>query len=198
VRKDRGYIESYDNMDVFFESYKGDGNVISVSNNFSAVERVSFRVEPMRAVDSDKNCERLVLDVDTDGSISSVDSVRLAAGILVKQFSLIAGDISIGDVTPVEQSESSSNDKQVYSLLYEKLSQNIDDLELTVRSRNCLSFADIETVYQLIVMDEFLLMKLPNFGRKSFKEIEEVLSVIGLSLGMEIPQKVIDKLTEKP
>ncbi|MDO5639789.1 MAG: DNA-directed RNA polymerase subunit alpha [Neisseria sp.] len=148
---------------------------IQLDASFSPISRVSFEVEPAR-VEQRTDLDRLVLDIETDGSIDPEEAVRSAARILIDQMSIFA-DLQ---GTPVEEIEEKAPPIDPILL------RPVDDLELTVRSANCLKAEDIYYIGDLIQRTETELLKTPNLGRKSLNEIKEVLASKGLTLGSKL------------
>lgn len=148
---------------------------IQLDASFSPISRVSFEVEPAR-VEQRTDLDRLVLDIETDGSIDPEEAVRSAARILIDQMSIFA-DLQ---GTPVEEVEEKAPPIDPILL------RPVDDLELTVRSANCLKAEDIYYIGDLIQRTETELLKTPNLGRKSLNEIKEVLASKGLTLGSKL------------
>ncbi|MBF0803906.1 MULTISPECIES: DNA-directed RNA polymerase subunit alpha [Neisseria] len=148
---------------------------IQLDANFSPINRVSFEVEPAR-VEQRTDLDRLVLDIETDGSIDPEEAVRSAARILIEQMSVFA-DLQ---GTPLEEIEEKGPPIDPILL------RPVDDLELTVRSANCLKAEDIYYIGDLIQRTETELLKTPNLGRKSLNEIKEVLASKGLTLGSKL------------
>ncbi len=148
---------------------------IQLDASFSPVNRVSFEVEPAR-VEQRTDLDCLVLDIDTNGSIDPEEAVRSAARILIDQMSIFA-DLQ---GTPVEEEEEKAPPVDPILL------RPVDDLELTVRSANCLKAEDIYYIGDLIQRTETELLKTPNLGRKSLNEIKEVLASKGLTLGSKL------------
>jgi DNA-directed RNA polymerase subunit alpha len=127
-------------------------------------------------VEQRTDLDRLVMDIETNGSIEPEEAVRYAARVLVDQLSVFA-DLQ---GTPMQAEEAKS--PQVDPILL----QPVDDLELTVRSANCLKAENIYYIGDLIQRTENELLKTPNLGRKSLNEIKEVLASKGLTLGMKL------------
>jgi DNA-directed RNA polymerase subunit alpha len=137
------------------------------------------------------------MKVITDGSITPDYAVKKASSLLVDQFSKISGDVHVVssdiDSGSIESSLVASADEE----MCDKLMKDIDHLELTVRSHNCLKSAGATTVWALVQMNPNDLLKLANFGRKSLNEINEVLDKMGLSLGMHIPDSVFKLMSDR-
>src|SRR6202142_832485 len=148
---------------------------ILVDASFSPVRRVAYAVESAR-VEQRTDLDRLVIDIETNGVVEPEEAVRTAARILVDQLSVFA------DLKGTESSAAAPSAPQVDPILL----RPVDDLELTVRSANCLKAENIYYIGDLIQRTETELLKTPNLGRKSLNEIKEVLASRGLSLGMKL------------
>jgi len=148
---------------------------ILLDASFSPVRRVSYAVESAR-VEQRTDLDKLVLDIETNGVVEPEQAVRYAASVLVEQLSVFA-DLQGTEVTSAERAS-----PQVDPILL----RPVDDLELTVRSANCLKAENIYYIGDLIQRTETELLKTPNLGRKSLNEIKEVLASRGLSLGMKL------------
>jgi DNA-directed RNA polymerase subunit alpha len=148
---------------------------IQMDASFSPVRKVSYAVESAR-VEQRTDLDKLVMDIETNGVIEPEEAVRAAARILMDQLSVFA-DLQ-GTPTFAEESKG----PQVDPILL----QPVDDLELTVRSANCLKAENIYYIGDLIQRTETELLKTPNLGRKSLNEIKEVLASKGLTLGMKL------------
>ncbi|MBS0215147.1 MAG: DNA-directed RNA polymerase subunit alpha [Proteobacteria bacterium] len=143
--------------------------------SFSPVRKVAYAVEAAR-VEQRTNLDKLVLDIETNGTIDAEEAVRTAANILTDQLSVF------GDFTPKHASAAQKSPNGVDPLLM----RPIDDLELTVRSANCLKAESIYYIGDLIQKTEVELLKTPNLGKKSLTEIKDVLAQRGLALGMKV------------
>ncbi|MBV2209267.1 MAG: DNA-directed RNA polymerase subunit alpha [Thermomonas sp.] len=143
--------------------------------SFSPVRRVSYAVDPAR-VEQRTDLDKLVLDIETNGTIDAEAAVRTAADILTDQLSVF------GDFTRRDAKQAKGATADVDPVLL----HSIDDLELTVRSANCLKAESIYYIGDLIQKTEVELLKTPNLGKKSLTEIKEVLAQKGLSLGMKL------------
>jgi len=152
--------------------------LIPVDALFSPVKRVSYKVEPTRegqVLDYDK----LTLSMETDGSLTPEDAVAYAARILQDQLSVF-----VNFEEPDSISRKEDDDLPDFNPL---LLKKVDELELSVRSANCLKNDNIVYIGDLIQKTEAEMLRTPNFGRKSLNEIKEVLSTMGLHLGMDVP-----------
>ncbi len=174
VERGRGYVPG--TMRDAMES-KSIGRVV-LDASFSPVRRVSYQVESAR-VEQRTDLDRLVVDIETNGVIAPEEAVRQSARILVEQLSVFAA-LEGGVEQVVEQQV--GRGPQVDPILM----RPVDDLELTVRSANCLKAENIYYIGDLIQRTENELLKTPNLGRKSLNEIKEVLASRGLTLGMRL------------
>ena len=174
IKVERGYGYVPGNMRYLPEETKGIGRVV-LDASFSPVRRVSYLVESAR-VERRTDLDKLIIDIETNGAIEPEESIRYAARILVDQLSIFAQ--LEGTSMPTESPKS----PQVDPILL----RPVDDLELTVRSANCLKVENIFYIGDLIQRTETELLKTPNLGRKSLNEIKEVLASRGLTLGMKL------------
>jgi DNA-directed RNA polymerase subunit alpha len=162
---------------------------IVLDASFSPVKRVSYAVESAR-VEQRTDLDKLIMDVETNGVIEPEEAIRYAARVLVDQLSMFA-DLK---GTPMQAEQSKA--PQVDPILL----RPVDDLELTVRSANCLKAENIYYIGDLIQRTETELLKTPNLGRKSLNEIKEVLASRGLTLGMKLenwPPVGLERALEK-
>lgn len=170
----RGYVPAEYNK----ESQLGVG-AIPIDALFSPVRKVNYTVANAR-VGQQTDYDRLMFEVWTDGSVTPDDAIAFAAKILKDQLTIF---INFDEVEEPEEESSGDEDQKV---LFEHLNRTVDELELSVRSANCLQNANIRFIGQLVQKSEGEMLKTKNFGRKSLKEIREILSTMGLSLGMKI------------
>ncbi len=166
---------------------------ILLDATFSPVVRVAFNVENAR-VEQKTDLDKLVLEVETNGVISPEEAVRSASKILIEQMLVFAGLEHMPNTeTPGSKLIKAKEDPEVDPVFLEL----VDNLELTVRSANCLKHLDINYIGDLVQKSENELLKTPNLGKKSLTEIKELLEVRGLRLGMAIdnwpPQSIKKK-----
>ncbi len=152
--------------------------LIPVDAIFSPVRKVAYKVDNTR-VGQVTDYDKLSMEVDTDGSLSPEDAVAYAARILQDQLQLFINFEEPGQAAASEEHQDLPFNKN--------LLRKVDELELSVRSANCLKNDNIVYIGDLVQKSEPEMLRTPNFGRKSLNEIKEVLSTMGLSLGMEIP-----------
>jgi DNA-directed RNA polymerase subunit alpha len=152
---------------------------IVLDASFSPVRRVSYAVQSAR-VEQRTDLDKLILDIETNGVISPEEAVRQSARILMDQISVFAA------IDPHDEGGSGIDSGRVQQQIDPVLLRPVDDLELTVRSANCLKAENIYYIGDLIQRTENELLKTPNLGRKSLNEIKEVLAARGLTLGMKL------------
>jgi DNA-directed RNA polymerase subunit alpha len=165
--------------------------LIPVDAIYSPVRRVAYRVEPTR-VGQVTDYDKLVLNVETDGTVAPEDAVALAARILQDQLQLF-----INFDEPRQRMQEEAHDDLPFN---RNLLRKVDELELSVRSANCLKNDNIVYIGDLVQKTEQEMLRTPNFGRKSLNEIKEVLASMGLSLGMSVsgwPPENIEDLAKK-
>ena len=165
----RGYVTSEQNK----SARKIDSiGLIATDSNYSPVLKVAYSVEPTR-VGHDSKFDELTLEVTTNGSTKPTDAVALAAQLLISHFALFTKlDEKVGDVKLVKE-ETRVEDNKYQNML-------IEELDLSVRSNNCLKRAGITTVMELTQRSEDEMMKVRNLGKKSLKEVKDKLAAIGL------------------
>lgn len=149
--------------------------VIHIDASFSPIRRVSFNVESAR-VEQRTDLDCLILDIETNGAIDAEEAVRVAAKILIDQLSVFA------DLQSTVVEETVEQVPQVDPIFL----SSVDDLELTVRSANCLKTQNIYYIGELVQRTDADLLKTPNLGRKSLNEIKAALTAKGLALGMAL------------
>ena len=178
VDRGRGYVPAERN-----KSEDDPVGAIAVDSLFSPVKRVNIDVENTR-VGHITDYDKLVLEIWTNGSMEPKDTLLYAANILQRYLDVFTG---IGKLPEeIEEEEEESKEKKDMT---KKLSKPISELELSVRSSNCLAEANIRTIGDLVKKKETEMLKYKNFGKKSLNEINSVLSSMGLHLGMEIEEE---------
>jgi len=171
VDKGRGYHTAEENKDLFDNNVIG---LIPIDSSYSPIDRANFNIENTR-VGQVTDFDRLVLEVDTNGSIHPDDAISLAAKIMVEHLELFINlTDEIEDVEIMVEVEEEEKDKI--------LDTTIEELELSVRSSNCLKRAGINTVEELVDKTEDDLMKVRNLGKKSLQEIKDKLDELDLDL----------------
>lgn len=177
VEKGRGYVPGNQRKHGD-EPTKSIGRIV-LDASFSPVKRVSYTVESAR-VEQRTDLDKLIVDIETNGAISAEDAVRASAKILVEQLAVFA-QLEGGEIDIIVSPASRAG-----ALFDPVLLRPVDELELTVRSANCLKAENIYYIGDLIQRTENELLKTPNLGRKSLNEIKEVLASRGLTLGMKL------------
>ena len=177
VEKGRGYVPGSMRRHAD-EVNKSIGRIV-LDASFSPVKRVSYSVENAR-VEQRTDLDRLVVEIETNGAINAEDAVRSSAKILVEQLAVFAQ--LEGNELAAFDSPAPRSAQQFDPILL----RPVDELELTVRSANCLKAENIFYIGDLIQRSENELLKTPNLGRKSLNEIKEVLASRGLTLGMKL------------
>ena len=179
VQRGQGYVPAAqleEDMGELSENAKvgsGEGNIIFLDASFSPVKKVSYVVENAR-VEQRTDYDRLILDIETNGTVSPEEVVTQAARILQEQLAVFSG-IAVAALNKAQQGGANAI-----------LAASIDDLELTVRSANALKSENINTVRDLVLMTEDQLMLMANLGKKSLLEIKQALGNHALHLGMEV------------
>ncbi len=183
IENGRGYVPA--NTRTILKENRAIGHIM-VDASFSPVRRVSYQVESAR-VEQRTDLDKLIIDIETNGAIDPEEAIRYAARILMEQLSVFA------DLEGTPMSVETPKQTAVDPILL----RPVDDLELTVRSANCLKAENIYYIGDLIQRTETELLKTPNLGRKSLNEIKEVLASRGLTLGMRLenwPPAGLEKL----
>ncbi|MEK8086025.1 DNA-directed RNA polymerase subunit alpha [Aquabacterium sp. A3] len=188
VEKGRGYVPG--NVRRYGEeSSKSIGRIV-LDASFSPVKRVSYTVESAR-VEQRTDLDKLVMEIETNGAMSPEEAIRMSAKILVDQLAVFVG------IEPTaEAGMGGAYESQPSPAFDPILLRPVDELELTVRSANCLKAENIYYIGDLIQRTETELLKTPNLGRKSLNEIKEVLASRGLALGSRLeawPPQGLDK-----
>ncbi|CAM5510612.1 DNA-directed RNA polymerase subunit alpha [Eoetvoesiella caeni] len=177
VEQGRGYVPG--NVRALTDDRAHTIGRIVLDASFSPVRRVSYAVQSAR-VEQRTDLDKLILDIETNGVISPEEAVRQSARILMDQISVFAALEGAGEA--YDGSVPARAQQQIDPVLL----RPVDDLELTVRSANCLKAENIYYIGDLIQRTENELLKTPNLGRKSLNEIKEVLAARGLTLGMKL------------
>src|SRR5690625_2261548 len=176
VERGRGYVPG--NVRALSNDHGATIGSIVLDASYSPIKRVSYTVDSAR-VEQRTDLDKLILDITTNGTITPEESVRQAARILMDQISVFA---ALEGVDETYETAEEAEAPQIDPVLL----RPVDDLELTVRSANCLKAENIYYIGDLIQRTENELLKTPNLGRKSLNEIKEVLAARGLTLGMKL------------
>jgi DNA-directed RNA polymerase subunit alpha len=176
VKQGRGYVSADKNFDEDLSI-----GWIPVDSVHSPIKKVNYFVENAR-VGQATDYEKLTVEVWGNGAVTPRDAVGLAAKLMKDHLTIFINieEDEDSEETPAEISE---QDREIW---WEKLSKSVDEMELSVRSYNCLKNANIRTIGELVQKTEAEMLKTKNFGRKSLNEIKEILSGMGLSLGMKL------------
>jgi len=177
MKRGRGYVSADKN----FDEDLGIG-WIPVDSVHSPVKKVNYLVEAAR-LGQTTDYDKLTIDVWTNGSVTAQDAVSLAAKLIRDHLNIF---INLEDVA--DQPMEAQADQPRSGALNENLDKSVEELELSVRSYNCLKNANIRTIRELVLKTEAEMLKTKNFGRKSLNEIKEILHTMGLSLGMRVDQ----------
>ena len=172
-QRGRGYVPALNN--------KVQGapiGTIPIDSLFSPIRKVNYQVTNAR-VGQVTDFDKLTLEVWTDGSVTPQDAMAYAAKIIKEQLTVFINFDETEEPMPTEAPKEEAK-------LNENLFRSVDELELSVRSANCLQQANIKTIGDLVQRTEAEMLKTKNFGRKSLKEIKEILAEMGLSLGMKL------------
>ncbi|ROQ18810.1 DNA-directed RNA polymerase subunit alpha [Gallaecimonas pentaromativorans] len=184
VEMGRGYVPASSRL-TLEEDDRPVGRLL-VDAGFSPVERIAYNVERAR-VEQRTDLDKLVIDMETNGTIDPEEAIRRAATIMAEQLEAF---VELRDMSEPEQKE----EKPEFDPI---LLRPVDDLELTVRSANCLKAEAIHYIGDLVQRTEVELLKTPNLGKKSLTEIKDVLASRGLSLGMRLenwpPASLVDR-----
>jgi DNA-directed RNA polymerase subunit alpha len=184
IQKGRGYVPAEENKNV-----NDPIGTVAIDSIHTPIKNVKFDVENYR-VEQKTDYEKLVFDIDTDGSITPKDALQEAAKILIHHFMLFSDEkISLETEEKSVSEEFDENTLHVRQLLKTKLI----DMDLSVRALNCLKAADVETLGELVAFNKNDLLKFRNFGRKSLTELEELVKNKNLEFGMNTAKYKLDK-----
>ncbi len=184
INKGRGYVPAEENA-------KDDGElgVIPISSIYTPIKNVNYRTENVR-VEQRTDFEKLIMEIETDGSIHPKEALKEAAKILIYHFMLFSDDkITLDDEESKENEEFDEEVLHMRQLLKTKLV----DMDLSVRALNCLKAADVDTLGDLVQYNKNDLLKFRNFGKKSLTELDELLVNYNLNFGMDISKYKLDK-----
>lgn len=187
VMTGRGYVTAERLSEEFAEGTRTADEIL-IDAAFSPVRLVNYFVEHTR-VGQDTDFDRLILDVQTDGRVSAQEALSFAAQIGLAHFQVFD---NIKTHSLVFEEETTQDDSAQDEIM-DKLALRIDEIELSVRSTNCLSGANISTIAELVTIPERRMLEFRNFGKKSLTEIKAKLHEMGLSLGMDLSGYGIDE-----
>ncbi len=188
IQKGRGYVSQEQNRNPDLGV-----DVIPIDSIYSPIKKVNYLVTNAR-VGQKTDYDKLTLEIWTNGAVEPEDALIQASRILIDQMMIFAG------VRENESETDNTGEKPKQNELNENLYRSVDELELSVRSTNCLKNANIRLIGELVQIPEDEIIKTPNFGKKSLEEIEKVLAEMGLHFGMKLegfdPSKVNKTLEE--
>jgi DNA-directed RNA polymerase subunit alpha len=198
VEKGKGYAPAKKSLD---EDQSVD--TISIDAIFTPIQKVNYWVESAR-VGQSTDYDKLVMEVWTDGSVTPKSAISQASGIITEHLSLFSFDAESEEaeveeetVAPVEFAPADIMDDYDYEpVLNENLLKNVDEMELSVRSYNCLKNADIRTIADLVQRTEQEMLRTKNFGRKSLNEIKEIILAMGLHFNMRVEPEDLEKVAK--
>jgi DNA-directed RNA polymerase subunit alpha len=181
IGRGKGYVPAEEN-----KSPEQTSGLITMDSIFTPIKNVRYFVEPTR-VGQQTDYEKLILEVETDGSVAPDDALAQAASILRDHIQLfLSFDIE------TEAAEEMLEKDSEFARIRKILQMSVDELELSVRSHNCLRAANIKTIADLVRRDEPELLKFRNFGRKSLAELSEIIDQFGLTFGMDVEKYLHD------
>jgi len=184
INKGRGWVPAEEN-----EVPTDDVNTLAIDSIYTPIKNVKYTIENFR-VDQKTDYDKLIIEITTNGSIHPKDALKEAARILIYHFMLFSDEkITLETVDPTENEEFDEEVLHMRQLLKTKLV----DMDLSVRALNCLKSAEVETLGELVVFNKNDLLKFRNFGKKSLTELDEFLSSLKLSFGMDISKYKLDK-----
>jgi DNA-directed RNA polymerase subunit alpha len=161
--------------------------VIRLDANYSPVKKVAYRVQDTR-VGRRTDYDKLILEITTNGSVRPEDAIGFAAKLLKDHCQVFINF----DEAPIDAQETEIDEEQ--QRIIELLTRNVEDLELSVRSANCLKSGNIVTIYDLVTKSENEMLKFRNFGRKSLNEIAEILEGMNLNFGMAFDEEIVQQV----
>jgi len=184
IGKGRGYVPAEEN-----KNPNAEIGVIPIDSIYTPIRNVKYAVENYR-VEQKTDYEKLILEIQTDGSIHPKDALKEAAKILIYHFMLFSDEKITLDASDGDGNE--EFDEEVLHMR-QLLKTKLVDMDLSVRALNCLKAADVETLGELVVFNKNDLLKFRNFGKKSLTELDQLLENLNLSFGMDISKYKLDK-----
>lgn len=184
IEKGRGYVLADEN-----KSANAPIGTIAIDSIFTPIKNVKYVVENYR-VEQKTDYEKLIIDIDTDGSIKPKDALKEAAKILIHHFMLFSDE----KITLDNEEKSATEEFDETSLhMRQLLKTKLVDLDLSVRALNCLKAAEVETLGELVRYNKNDLLKFRNFGKKSLSELEDLVKNKNLTFGMNVDKYKLDK-----
>ncbi len=184
INKGRGYVPAEENKKTDSEL-----GVIAIDSIFTPIKNVKFSIENFR-VEQKTDYEKLIFEIDSDGSIHPKEALKEAAKILIHHFMLFSDEKITLDSE--ENYENEEFDEEVLHMR-QMLKTRLVDMDLSVRALNCLKAADVDTLGDLVVFNKNDLLKFRNFGKKSLTELDDLLVTMNLNFGMDITKYKLDK-----
>jgi DNA-directed RNA polymerase subunit alpha len=184
IEKGRGFVPAEENK----KSSSPIGTIFTDSI-FTPIKNVKYSIENFR-VEQKTDYEKLVFDIDTDGSINPKDALTEAAKILIHHFMLFSDERITLEADEIAQTETYDEESLHMRQL---LKTRLIDMDLSVRALNCLKAAEVDTLGDLVSFNKSDLMKFRNFGKKSLTELEELVIIKGLSFGMDLTKYKLDR-----
>lgn len=184
INKGRSWIPAEENV-----TPNDDIDTIAIDSTYTPIKNVKFTVENFR-VDQKTDYDKLTIEIITNGSILPKDALKEAAKILIHHFMLFS-DEKITLETQVADTNEVFDEEKLH--MRQLLKSKLVDMDLSVRALNCLKSAEVETLAELVVFNKTNLLKFRNFGKKSLFELEDLLTSLNLSFGMDITPYKLDK-----
>jgi DNA-directed RNA polymerase subunit alpha len=184
ISKGRGYVPAIENKPA-----EAEFGVIAIDSIFTPIKTVKYAVENFR-VEQKTDYEKLIIEIQTDGSIQPKEALKEAAKILIYHFMLFSDE----KIT-IDSDEKFANEEFDEEVLHMRqlLKTKLVDMDLSVRALNCLKAADVDTLGDLVTYNRNDLLKFRNFGKKSLTELDDLLDNMGLNFGMDISKYKLDK-----
>lgn len=189
LKKGKGYVPAELNKEEDLPV-----NMVAIDSIYTPISRVNFTVEKAR-VGRATDYDRLIMEIWTDGSVTPEKAVSQAASIIIEHLDLfVLEEEEEEESVSLDQGElgNSMNEEPIFN---SNLLKSVEELELSVRSYNCLKNANIKTIADLVQKSEQEMLRTKNFGRKSLNEIKEILQVMGLRLGMRVDLEALNRET---
>ena len=184
--KGRGYVPAEDNKPTNDQAF----GYIPIDAIFTPIKNVKYSVENTR-VEQKTDYEKLILDIETDGSIHPENALKGAANILIQHFMLFSSDSTL-ILESAEKAEPEAVDEEMLHMR-KLLKTPLNDLDLSVRAYNCLKAADVKTLGDLVELEISDMMKFRNFGKKSLAELEQLVAEKNLTFGMDLSKYKLDE-----
>jgi len=184
ISKGRGYVPAEENQPA-----EAEFGLIAIDSIFTPIRNVKYAIENYR-VEQKTDYEKLIIEINTDGSIHPKDALKEAAKILIYHFMLFSEE----KIT-IDYEDRLANEEFDEEILHmrQQLKTKLVDLDLSVRALNCLKAAEVEALGDLVKFNKNDLLKFRNFGKKSLTELEDLLATMGLSFGMDVTKYKLDK-----